>query len=124
MGYVVGVVLALIVCGLARWSRFDRDRAFYPTMVAVVASYYVLFAAISDSTHALIVEVSVMAAFLVMAFLGFRFSLWWAVAALAGHGLFDAVHGHLVTNPGLPPSWPSFCMAFDVVAALVLAVLL
>jgi hypothetical protein len=30
----------------------------------------------------------------------------------------------LIDNPGVPAFWPGFCMAFDVVAAAYLAVLL
>ena len=35
----------------ARFVGFDRDRAFYPTVLMVIASYYVLFAAMSDSVR-------------------------------------------------------------------------
>lgn len=41
MPYVVGVVLSLIVALFARRVGFDRDRAFYPTVLIVVALYYV-----------------------------------------------------------------------------------
>jgi len=37
MGYAVGLVLALLVSGLARLAGFDRDRAFYPTILVVIA---------------------------------------------------------------------------------------
>ena len=50
--------------------------------------------------------------------------LWIVAAALAGHGVFDAVHGALVTNPGVPVWWPAFCLAFDVTAASAMLVLL
>jgi ABC-type Fe3+ transport system permease subunit len=46
MPYVVGIVLSLGVALFARRVGFDRDRAFYPTVLIVIASYYVLFAAI------------------------------------------------------------------------------
>jgi hypothetical protein len=45
MAYVVGIVLSVGVALLARSVGFDRDRAFYPTVLIVIASYYVLFAA-------------------------------------------------------------------------------
>jgi hypothetical protein len=44
MEYLIGVGLALLVCAFARLVGFDRDRAFYSTMVLVVATYYILFA--------------------------------------------------------------------------------
>lgn len=36
----------------------DRDRAFYPTVIVVIASY-ALFAVMGGSTHALLVEAGV-----------------------------------------------------------------
>jgi hypothetical protein len=44
MAYLVGVVLAVVVCGFATIAGLDRDRAFYPTITIVIASYYGLFA--------------------------------------------------------------------------------
>ena len=125
MAFLGGASLALAVGGLLGTGvGLDRDRAFYPTVAAVVASYYVLFAAMADSTHALLVETAVAGVFLAVAMAGFRGSLWLAVAALAGHGVFDAVHGRLIVNPGVPVWWPAFCGAYDVVAAAYLAFLL
>ena len=37
--YVVGIVLSLAVALFARWVGFDRDRAFYPAVLIVIASY-------------------------------------------------------------------------------------
>jgi hypothetical protein len=45
-------------------------------------------------------------------------------AGLIGHGLFDFVHGHFISNPGVPAWWPGFCGTYDVVAGAYLAVLL
>jgi hypothetical protein len=46
------------------------------------------------------------------------------VAALAGHGVVDAVHGRLIANAGVPAWWPAWCLAYDVGAAAWLAWLL
>ena len=121
MGYVIGLVLALAVWGFGRWSGFDRDRAFYATMVVVVASYYVLFAAMGGSAATLVVESAVMGTFALAAVLGFKRYPWLVVAGLAGHGVFDAVHDLAIANPGVPEWWPSFCGTFDVAAAALLA---
>jgi hypothetical protein len=124
MGYVVGIVLALIVSCFARVTGLDRDRAFYPTVAIVVASYYVLFAAIGGSSHALAADSIVMAAFIVVAVIGFKWNLWLVVAALAGHGLLDVFHGTAIANPGVPEWWPAFCLTYDIGAAGFLAWLL
>ena len=124
MGYGIGSLLSVIVSAFARFVGLDRDRAFYSTVVIVVAHYYVLFAAMGGTTHALLVELGVMAAFVVVAVAGFMRNLWLVAAALVGHGVLDIFHGDLVTNSGVPEYWPAFCMAYDVGAGGILAWLL
>jgi hypothetical protein len=89
IAFIVGIALALSISALAKLSGFDRDKAFYPTLLAVIASYYVLFAVMSGSIPVLLTESAILALFLVVAFLGFKVSLWFIVAALAGHGMDD-----------------------------------
>ena len=124
MALLVGALLAFAVGLLATTSGLDRDRAFYPTVTIVIASYYALFAAMGASTNALMLESVVSAVFLVVAVFGFRSSLWVVVLALAAHGVFDLVHGRVISNPGVPAWWPAFCLTYDVTAAAYLAWLL
>jgi hypothetical protein len=121
MPYLIGFVLALTVGGYATAMRLDRDRAFYPTVLIVVASYYVLFAIMGGSGRTIVIESLIVGAFAVAASVGFRRSLWLVCAALAAHGLLDAVHGHLIDNPGVPSWWPAWCLSYDVAAAGYLA---
>ncbi|MEP7312907.1 MAG: hypothetical protein ABI859_10000 [Pseudomonadota bacterium] len=121
MAFFLGVVVALGVALFARRVGLDRDRTFYATVTIVVASYYVLFAVMGGSGHSLILELVVMAGFVTAAVLGFKKSEWILVAALAGHGIFDALRGNVIENPGVPVWWPVFCGSFDVVAAAFLA---
>ncbi|MEK6374906.1 MAG: hypothetical protein AABO58_19700 [Acidobacteriota bacterium] len=124
MAYLIGVVLAITVCGIATIVRFDRDRAFYPTLTIVIASYYALFAVMGGSTRALMQESVVITGFFLIAIIGFKRNLWLIVVALAAHGVFDFVHGNVIADPGVPAWWPAFCLAYDVVTAAYLAVLL
>lgn len=124
MALIVGVSLAICVGLLATGARMDRDRAFYPLVTMVVASYYVLFAAMGASTQVLAAEALSGAIFVVAAVAGFRWSLWVVVLALAGHGIFDLIHGAVITNPGVPEWWPAFCSSYDLIAAAYLAWLL
>ena len=117
MPYVIGIVLSLGVALFARCVGFDRDRAFYPTVLIVIASYYVLFAAMSGSVHTVLLESVVMTVFVIAAVAGFKSSAWIVVAALAGHGVLDAFHGNVVENSGVPVWWPAFCLAYDLGAA-------
>jgi len=118
MPYVIGIVVSLAVAVFARVVGFDRDRAFYPTVVIVVASYYLLFAAMSGSVRTVLLEMIPVAAFIMAAVAGFRSSPWIVVGALAGHGIFDAFHGHVIENAGVPVWWPAWCLAYDVGAAV------
>jgi hypothetical protein len=124
MEYWIGAALALAVSLTASVAGLDRDRAFYPTLTAVIASYYALFAVMGGSSSALAVESLVIAAFLFVAILGFRTNLWLVVMALASHGIFDLIHGHLISNPGAPSWWAAFCFTYDFTAAAYLAWLL
>lgn len=116
--------LAFAVCLLATAVGFDRDRAFYPTLTLVIASYYGLFAVMVGSIPALTRESVAITLFLLLAILGFKRSLWVVVAALAAHGLYDSVHGRFISNPGVPAWWPRFCLAYDITSAAYLGALL
>src|SRR5687768_14787295 len=122
--YVVGLVLSIGVALFARLVRLDRDGAFYPTVMIVIASYYVLFAAISGPVQTVVIEAVVMTLFAAAAVAGFKSSAWIVAVALAGHGVFDAVHGYVIENAGMPAWWPAWCLAYDVGAAAGLAWLL
>jgi hypothetical protein len=121
MPFVIGIIVSVGVAAFARYVGLDRDRAFYSTVAIVVASYYVLFATMSGSLHTVIVESAVAAVFVIAAAVGFKSSTWIVVAALAGHGILDAVHGHVIVNSGVPVFWPAFCGAYDLGAAAILA---
>ena len=121
--YIVGITAAVLVSLFAHVFKFDRDRSFYPTVLIVVGSYYVLFATMAGSGRAIIVELIVMMLFVAAAVAGMRFSPWIVVAGLAGHGVFDLLHGSIIDNPGVPGFWPPWCLSYDVMAAACVAFL-
>jgi hypothetical protein len=124
MEYLIGMLLSLAVVALAATMGMDRDRAFYPTVLIVVASYYVLFAAMGGSGRTIVVEIVVASGFLLFAIVGYKISLWLVAIGLVGHGVFDIFHHLVIENPGMPHWWPGFCMACDVVLGGFLMVLL
>lgn len=121
MAFLVGVLLALTVGLFATGLGLDRDRAFYPAVTMVIASYYALFAIMEASTHALALELLAGTVFLAVAVAGFRTSLWAVVVALVTHGIFDLTHGTFMANAGVPGGWPAFCLTYDLTAAAYLA---
>ncbi len=122
MEYLIGLILAAVVASLGTVIGFDRERAFYPTVLIVIASYYVLFAAMEASRHTLVIEIVVAFGFLLVAVLGFRKNSWLVVAALVAHGFFDFAHRFFIDNPGVPHWWPGFCLAFDAFLGVFLTV--
>lgn len=117
MEYLVAVILGLVVAGFAAATGFDRDRAFYPTVLIVIASYYALFAVMGGPSYSTLgIEIAVGLVFSALAVLGFKKSMWLAAIGIAGHGAFDLlVHHALVSNPGMPVWWPGFCGTIDIV---------
>lgn len=124
MEYAIGLTLALSISVFASLVGFDRDRAFYPIVMIVIASYYELFAVMGQSVQALSLETIAFAAFLLASIIGFKANLWLVAVALAAHGVFDFFHARLISNPGVPVWWPMFCLSYDVLAAAYLALLL
>jgi hypothetical protein len=53
---LVGALLGIAVGLFATSTGLDRDRAFYPVVTIVTASYYALFAVMGGSPHALVLE--------------------------------------------------------------------
>jgi len=99
MEYLIGVILTLAVVAFAAVIGFDRERAFYPTVLIVIASYYALFAVMGASTRTLIVESIVAGVFVLFAVLGFKGNYWLVIAGLIGHGVFDSAHHCSSTTP-------------------------
>ena len=124
MEYMIGAVLALAVFIFAMLTGFDRDRVFYPTLLIVVATYYILFAVMGVSAHALPIESGMAGLFLALSIAGFKKNLWVVVLGLVGHGVFDCFHHRFIQNSGVPMWWPGFCLTFDIFAGGCLALLL
>ncbi len=124
MDILIGILLGLVVSLFGLLTGFDRDRAFYSTVLAVIPTYYILFAVMAGSTQAVVIASAVTGVFWVLAVVGFKKNPWWTAAALAGHGVFDFFHHRFIENPGVPAFWPGFCGSIDIFLGAFLAVLL
>ena len=118
MPVVFGVLLAVGIAALGKFTRFDEDRSFYSTVLVIIASYYVLFAVLGGSGHALAWELIIVVAFSTVAIIGALFLPTLVGAAIVAHGLFDIVHDVLIENSGVPTWWPSFCASVDVLLGI------
>jgi hypothetical protein len=118
MSIIVGVLLAVAVAALGKFTRFDQDRSFYPTVLVTIASYYVLFAVLGASGHALVSELVIAVAFSTVAILSALHALVLVGTGIMAHGLFDLVHDVVIENSGVPIWWPNFCGSLDVLLGL------
>lgn len=110
----VGATLGVVILLFARLAQFDRDGSFYPTILIVIASYYVLFAFQSGVQKAVLNEAIVFAGFFAGALAGHRWPKWIIALFLLAHGIYDVVSPH----SGAPIWWPEFCLGADVILAL------
>jgi len=124
MEYAIGIAAATSVGLFSTVIGFDKERSFYPVVLIVIATLYLLFAVQAGSTGALVAEAIPALMFVATAALGFRKTPWLVVAGLALHGVFDCFHHAVIVNPGVPVWWPGWCLAYDVVAAAYLAALI
>jgi hypothetical protein len=111
----VGFGVAGAVAWGARVLQFDRDRSFYSIVLIVIASIYILFAALTEQRRIVVIETAFAAIFIMCALVASRGPTRLVGAALAAHALFDVAHPILVSNPGVPEWWPAFCATVDVV---------
>ena len=115
---LVGVLSAVAIAALARYMRFDQDRSFYPTVLVVIASYYILFAVMGGSRQALAWELAAAIAFSTVAIMGVLHLPVLVGVGIVAHGFFDLVHHMMMENAGVPDWWPGFCGLLDVVLGL------
>jgi hypothetical protein len=120
---LIGIGAALAVGAFGTIVGLDRERAFYPTALVVIASYYILFATMAGALSALGPELFIFALFAGIAAWGFRRDLRLVIAGLVAHAVMDVFHGGIVANPGVPAWWPAWCAAYDITAPAYLAVL-
>jgi hypothetical protein len=123
VAFTMGVLLASVVGLFAHLVGYDRDRSFYAVVLTVVASLYPLFAVMAGAPN-LFPEVAFFAVFAGVAAVGFLINLWMVAIGLLLHGVLDFVRHTYLPAPGAPEWWPAFCGAYDVVAAVGLAMLL
>jgi len=114
IAFITGVVLAVALIIFGKLTGYEKDRSFFPTLLIVIASYYLLFAILDGSVSTLLIEIAVAAFFIVLAIWGsYRFPVI-VGAAIALHGIFDFMYGYFYVNNGVPVWWPAFCAGIDI----------
>ena len=114
IAFITGVGLAVVLAVFGKLTGYEKDRSFFPTLLIVIASYYMLFAILDGSVSTIVIEIAVAAFFIVLAIWGsYQFPLI-VGAAIALHGIFDFMYGYFYLNNGVPVWWPAFCAGIDI----------
>ena len=76
IAFIIGVGLAVVLAIFGKLTGYEKDRSFFPTLLIVIASYYMLFAILDGSLSTILIEIAVASIFIVLAIWGsYRFPL-------------------------------------------------
>lgn len=121
MPLLLGTVLTASTLLVMRLVGMHAERGAHSAALIAIALFYVVFAVEHGGPREIAFQGVLALLFVGLALFGFRKSLWWVVAGLVLHGVYDiAFHGH-AANPA-PEWWGPFCLAVDLILALALAV--
>jgi hypothetical protein len=115
-GLLVGAIQAASPVAV-RWLEPATLHALY---IAFIAAIYIGFAVADGRTKIIAVEITIAAAFLVLAAVGVTGSAWLLVAGYAAHGFKD-LWQHRTQFVAGTRWWPPFCAAVDFLVAAILA---
>jgi len=109
---LIGAAIAIVLAIGARITRADRDRSFYPTILIVIATYYVLFAFMPGESIG--EEIAMASVFSIAAIAGGILLPVLVGVGILLHGVFDFLRPMFITNSGVPTWWPAFCAGADI----------
>ena len=114
---LVGVAVGVLTIVTARLIR--GQHWLYSIGLLTLPSLYAFWALRAGEqavgVHEMIYGIPFYVAGLVFAFVSVRRSAVVVGAFWILHGLYDVVHGRLITNPGVPGWYPAFCCLVDLV---------
>lgn len=114
MEYLIGIISTIIIIGIAKFTKFENDRSFYPTILIVIGLLYVLFAVIDGGRQTILFESLFAIVFITIAIFGSKKSQIIVGFGIFLHGIFDLVHPLFLENKGVPVFWAGFCSAIDI----------
>ncbi len=120
----IGFILSILTILMTRRFRPAKEYRFYAVALAGAAMIYVVFAMRAEVEQArwLGIEGLGLLAFGFIAYLGATRSAWFLVGGWIAHVAWDvAIHGY-GTTPFVPAPYPMWCLVYDLVVALYIAV--
>ena len=123
----IGAVIALVVVLLFKVWGLEETRWAYPVLLAEFPVNYWIFAIYGADSAVLLEEVVVGLAFLVVAYIAYKFKSFVTLLFLAFgydmHAVYDFSHNFFFINAGAPTWWPEFCASVDVLIGAYVAYL-
>lgn len=114
----IGVVIAVLVVLRFKARKLEKTTWAYPIFLATFPVYYWTFAVYASDYAALLKEFMVGVAFLVVAYIAYKFKSFATLLLLAVgyviHAAYDFYHDLFFVNAGVPTWWPEFCGSVDV----------
>lgn len=110
---IVGVSAGAAIAFSAHILKFDQDRSFYPTILIVIASCYVLFAMLAQQGARGEIIVSIV--FIALAIAGHIGWYWIVGLGFFLHGFYDLGHALWGGGGHLPERWAGFCFGADLI---------
>ncbi|MCB1049512.1 MAG: hypothetical protein H6510_12515 [Acidobacteria bacterium] len=110
--FAVGILLAIVLAFGAKLTGAEKDRSFFPTLMIVIATYYVLFAVMAG--QGIVSEILIAALFSLAGMWGAQRMPLLVGSAIFLHGVFDFVRPFFLANHGAPDWWPGFCGSVDI----------
>ncbi len=120
MDYLGGAVAAACVCAFGTLVGYDRDRAYYPMVLALLTMVSTAVAAADTSLGSVARDLGVFAAFLAVAVLGYRTSLWLVIAGFLAHAAIATARASALIDVGGPAWWTASSFSFDLVVGVYL----
>ena len=121
---IAGIVIAVYVVVRFKKTKLEKRKWAYPAFLATFPIYYWIFAIYAANYGALINEIGIGLAFILIAYIAYRLNSVIRLILLATgyilHAGYDVIHDSLFINPGTPVWWPEFCGSVDLLIGLYL----
>ena len=126
MAYIAVIVSAVFIIWIAMICEIKKMRLAFSSLLIIIALFYVYFSLLSVGVDkaVLIIELLSASAFIFLAYLGLKISLWFIVIGLILHGFYDVFHEEIFSHSVVPPWWPEYCLSFDIKIAFYVVLLL
>jgi len=115
---ILGIVLALLSIFFILMFPKQKMLELLSILLAVIASIYVGFALSDGRKREILIEISGMFFFLVLAIFGLWVSPYFLISGYLFHGVWDVIHNHKIIQTEVVEWYRILCLVYDWVIAI------